>query len=241
MTKRGGLFAAVAVGIVFMGAGSALSSSEEMLYFPNDPPPDQGGVDPGFPPAFVVSGPVPNPYCDTAAVDYGVPQGGGTVLIKVYDAASAYKVTLVDSVHNPGTYRTVWNTAGYAEGMYYFRSWFNGALYPTTLNGPKLCAPPPPTYNDPIGPPGPFAVSVGPCPFSTTLNVFYTIPDAGMVTAEIHDISRRVATLRNGTHAAGKYKVVWDPRTVGAPHGVKYRAVVTYGGQTLQSVLCSYL
>ncbi|MBI2428519.1 MAG: hypothetical protein HYV29_06960 [Ignavibacteriales bacterium] len=65
------------------------------------------------PPNFYLKQNFPNPFTDTTAIDYGIPNTGGTnseVSIRVYDRFQIEVRTIVFNYsHPPGTFQTKWD------------------------------------------------------------------------------------------------------------------------------------
>ncbi len=69
-----------------------------------------------------------------------------------------------------------------------------------------------------------FAVAAYPNPFNERATITLSLPESGEVTAQIYDITgRRVATLMNGSAAAGVHRLEWDAN--GLASGVYYLRV----------------
>ncbi len=54
-----------------------------------------------------------------------------------------------------------------------------------------------------------------PNPFNPSTTIIYEIPNRTYVTLEIYDVlGRKIATLVDGIQEAGRYKAIWDVRTM---------------------------
>ena len=80
--------------------------------------------------------------------------------------------------------------------------------------------------------PGEFSITtIYPNPFNSFTQIEFALPRAGAVSVDIYDIlGQHIATLANGTYAAGKHTLVWDARDVSS--GV-YLCRASSGGSTL--------
>jgi len=95
---------------------------------------------------------------------------------------------------------------------------------------------------DAIPLPGEFGIArVYPNPFNASIQIVYTLPHPGEVNVAILDLTgRRVITLLQGRHRAGRYRVLWDGRDYlgsAVPSGVYICRVVSGGEVSLRKMV----
>jgi hypothetical protein len=73
-----------------------------------------------LPDAFLVAQNYPNPFNLKTVIDYQLPVAGN-VSLKVYDLLGREAATLVDTQLPAGRYKTTWNAAGAASGIYFYQ------------------------------------------------------------------------------------------------------------------------
>ncbi len=73
-----------------------------------------------LPGAFFLAQNYPNPFNPETVIDYQLPVAGH-VSLKVYDLLGREMATLVDTQLLAGRYKTTWNAAGAAGGIYFYR------------------------------------------------------------------------------------------------------------------------
>jgi len=75
---------------------------------------------------FSLSQNYPNPFNPSTIIEFSVPASVvnaymRSVILKIYDPAGSEITTLVNDNLSPGTYRTQWNSSGYASGVYFYK------------------------------------------------------------------------------------------------------------------------
>jgi len=74
----------------------------------------------GIPERFVIEQNYPNPFNSNTTIQFALPRTLH-VSIKVYNVLGSEVVTLVDERLPPGQYKTTWNAADFASGVYLYR------------------------------------------------------------------------------------------------------------------------
>lgn len=78
------------------------------------------GLGIGVPNGFLLEQNYPNPFNPSTQIQYHVAQRE-VVKLKVFNALGQEVATLVDKLHQPGTYTVSWDSKGFASGTYYYR------------------------------------------------------------------------------------------------------------------------
>lgn len=73
-----------------------------------------------FPDAFFLAQNYPNPFNPETVIEYQVPVAGH-VSVRVYDLLGRERAVLADTKLSAGRYRTTWNAAGVASGVYFYQ------------------------------------------------------------------------------------------------------------------------
>lgn len=79
-----------------------------------------------LPDTFELSQNVPNPFNPSTTIYYQVPQGGGDVTLRIYDASGRLVRTLVDGYQTSGAREAIWNGSNdqgqpMASGIYFYQ------------------------------------------------------------------------------------------------------------------------
>lgn len=72
------------------------------------------------PERFLISQNYPNPFNANTTIRFDIPKSTH-VSVKIYNALGSEVETLVDKSLPPGQYKTTWNAAGFASGVYVYR------------------------------------------------------------------------------------------------------------------------
>lgn len=74
----------------------------------------------GIPDGFRLSQNYPNPFNPSTTIEFAIPQASN-VALTIYNTLGQEIASLVDGEYPAGSYRTTWNAAGYASGIYFYR------------------------------------------------------------------------------------------------------------------------
>lgn len=132
----------------------------------------------------------------------------------------------------PGGFAAISSFGQDAAGELYILDHGAGSIYRLELS--TSGAAPPPAVRPWLG-------QNEPNPFNPETRLTYSMPDGGMVTLSVHDVTgRRVRILAQGPVAAGEHAATWDGRAADAramPSGVYFARLATASGVTVTKML----